>query len=215
MVFTLPRFSMPKLPPPTIPANKGGRPRRFDREAALDLALELFWEHGYEGVSISELTTAIGIAAPSLYAAFGSKEALYRAALERYRQTGGPAGSLLPAEGTAYEAVTAALHSAVQAVTRPGRPRGCLVSGGLLACAAEAGRLAQEHRRLRAVMVLEFQRRITAGIQAGELPAGTAAEVLARFYVTVLQGLSVQARDGASADELDQVAQRALAAWPK
>ena len=206
---------MPKRPSPTTPANKGGRPRRFDREAALNVALELFWEHSYDGVSISALTTAIGIAAPSLYAAFGSKEALYRAALERYRQDGGPAGGLLPPDGTAFEAVAAALHGAVRAVTRSGRPRGCLVSGGLLACAPETAGLAREHRRLRAVMVVEFQRRIAAGIRAGELPADTAAETLARFYVTVLQGLSVQARDGASAGELDQVAQRALAAWPR
>ena len=180
----------------------------------MDTALELFWQHGYDGVAISDLTSAIGIAPPSLYAAFGSKEALYRAALERYQQSGGAAGRMLPPDGTAYEAVAAALYGAVRAVTRPDRPRGCLVSSGLLACAPGTESLAQEHRRLRAAMVTEFQRRITKGIRAGELSKGTAA-ALARFYVTVLQGLSVQARDGASAKDLDQVAQHALAAWPK
>ena len=195
--------------------SKGGRPRGFDRDAALDAALLLFWEHGYDGVAISDLTAAIGIAAPSLYAAFGSKEDLYRAALGRYQQAGGPAGRLLGLEGTAHDAVAAALRSAVRAVTRKDRPRGCLVSSGLLACAPGAEPLAREHRRLRAAMVREFQRRITRGIKAGELPEDTVAAALARFYVTVLQGLSVQARDGASARDLDQVAQRALAAWPK
>lgn len=196
-------------------ASKGGRPRGFDREAALDTALHLFWQHGYDGVAIADLTAAIGIAAPSLYAAFGSKETLYRAALARYQQTGGAAGRLLPQEGTAYDAVAAALRRAVRAVTRPGQPRGCLVSGGLLACAPGTETIAREHRRLRAAMVTEFQRRITRGIQAGELPRDTVAAALARFYVAVLQGLSVQARDGASARDLHQVAQRALDAWPK
>ncbi len=201
----------------SLPAavSKGGRPRGFDREAALDTALHLFWQHGYDGVAISDLTTAIGIAAPSLYAAFGSKEELYRAALERYQQAGGPAGRLLPQEGTAYDAVATALRDAVRAVTQPGQPRGCLVSSGMLAYAPGAEGIAQEHRRLRAAMVTEFRRRITGGINAGELPKHTVAAALARFYVTVLQGLSVQARDGASAEDLDQVVQCALAAWPR
>lgn len=195
--------------------SKGGRPRGFDREAALDAALWLFWEHGYDGVAISDLTAAMGIAAPSLYAAFGSKEALYRAALARYQQAGGAAGALLPEEGTAFGAVAAALRRAVRAVTRADRPRGCLMSSGLLACAPGAEPLAREHRRLRAAMLKQFQRRIARGIKAGELPRGVVAAALARFYVTVLQGLSVQARDGASVRDLDRVARCALAAWPR
>ncbi len=208
---------MPKRSPPSSPAatTKGGRPRGFDRDAALDTALALFWQHGYDGVTVSELTAAIGIAAPSLYAAFGSKEALYRAALERYQQAGGAARTLLPQAGTARDAVAAALRHAVRAVSRPDRPRGCLVSSGLLACAPATEPLAQEHRRLRAAMRAEFEERIARGVRAGELPGGTSAAALARFYVTVLQGLSVQARDGAAAGELDQVVQHALAAWPR
>ena len=174
----------------------------------------MFWRHGYDGVAISDLTAALGIAPPSLYAAFGSKEALYRAALVRYQQADGPAGRLLSPEGTAREAIAAALKGAVQAVTRPDKPRGCMVSSGMLACAPEAEPLAQEHRRLRAAIVTEFQRRIVEGRRAGELPEHASATPLARFYVTVLQGLSVQARDGASAKELAQVVRCAMAAWP-
>ncbi len=196
------------------PTNRGGRPRRFDREAALDTAMALFWEHGYDGVAISDLTAALGIAPPSLYAAFGGKEDLYRAALARYQQVGKSALGLLPQEGTARDAVATALRAAVQAVTRPGRPRGCLISSGLLASAPGTQGLVQEHRRLRAAMVTEFQARITKGKRIGELPKSVEAAPLARFYVTVLQGLSVQARDGTSAAELEQVVQRALAAWP-
>lgn len=200
--------------PDHVPAtrSKGGRPRTFDREAALDTALKLFWQHGYDGVAISDLTAALGIAAPSLYAAFGSKEMLYRAALERYRQADAPAGRLLAPDGTAYDAVASALRQAVQAVTRPNRPRGCLLSSGLLACASEAEPLAREHRRLRAEMATEFKLRILKGVDAGELPRDMSATALARFYVTVLQGLSVQARDGASANDLEEVARWALAA---
>ena len=203
-----------QAPRPVQAKSKGGRPRGFDRDAALDAALALFWQHGYDGVAISDLTTVIGIAPPSLYAAFGGKEALYRAALRRYLELG-QAGGPLPSGGTAYEAVAATLRSAVRAVTQSGRPTGCLMSSGLLACSVDAAALAEEHRRLRAAMVTEFQRRITKGIKAGELPKGTVAATLARFYVTVLQGLSVQARDGASVEDLEQVAQHALAAWPQ
>ena len=200
--------------PAAAVAKKGGRPRGFDRDAALDAALDLFWRHGYDGVAISDLTAAIGIAAPSLYAAFGNKAALYRAALGRYQERLGSPGHL-PDDGTAREAVATMLENAVQAVTRRGKPAGCLVSSGLLASSLAAEALAQEHRQLRALAREQLRVRIARGIAAGELPEDTDANALARFYATVLQGLSVQARDGATAGELTAVVARAVEAWPR
>ena len=198
---------------PATPRPKSGRPRGFDRAKALDKGLALFWQHGYDGVSISDLTAAIGIAAPSLYAAFTNKEEFYREALARYTELRGGSGGL-PEGGTAFESVATALRGAVRALKTPGWPTGCLVSSGLLACSPAAGALAKEHRRLRALMQKQFRARITQGIAAGELPKTTDASSLARFYVTVMQGLSVQARDGTTAGELAQVVECALTAWP-
>ena len=202
------------LPPLPAAPSKGGRPRGFDRDAALDTALELFWRRGFDGVTISDLTTAIGIAAPSLYAAFGNKAALYREALARYRERGA-ALARPPDGGTAREALAAVLKNAARAATQPGRPAGCMVSSGLLAGSPAAEPLAQEHRRLRAQAQGQFRDRIARGIAAGELPGDTDADALARFYATVLQGLSVQARDGATTAELTAVVARAVEAWPR
>ncbi|KJX90402.1 TetR/AcrR family transcriptional regulator [Agrobacterium fabrum] len=113
-----------------------GGPRTFNREEAIDIAMRLFWRHGYEGVSLNDLTTAIGIAPPSLYAAFGSKAQLYREALDRY---GGIPGALLnlDAASTLDEVVATILRQGADAVTDPGGERGCMVSSGMLQCAEE------------------------------------------------------------------------------
>ncbi|HEY0747416.1 MAG TPA: TetR/AcrR family transcriptional regulator [Steroidobacteraceae bacterium] len=193
---------------------KSIRQHRFDHDTALERAIMVFWRHGYDGVKIADLTRAMGITASSLYAAFGSKEQLYRTVLLRYREYMAPAGELR-AEGTAFDAVAGALRSAVRSVTQSARPHGCMVSSGLLANSPEAQGLADEHRRLRRAMLRQYRARISRGVVAGELKAGTNVNVLARYYVTVLQGLSVQARDGASAKELKYVVECALAAWPR
>lgn len=177
--------------------SRGGRPRGFDREQALDVAMRLFWRHGYEGVSVGDITARLGIAAPSLYAAFGSKAELYRAALERYEEI----SDFLDVDGMAEAAtlelaVRKVLEAGVRAVTSRDRERGCMISDGLVAC-GEAHRdlavdLARRRRKLRAAFARALERWVDK----------TAARSLARYVAALLQGLSIQSRDGATAAEL-------------
>jgi AcrR family transcriptional regulator len=189
-----------------------GRPRSFDRELALRQAIELFWEQGYDGTSIADLTQAMGIAAPSLYAAFGSKEDLFREAVERYA-VDSPTDRALAREPTARAAVAAMLHDNADDYTDPATPLGCmLVLGAPVGTPAQSGvreRLAEERR----AALDRLQARLDRGIAEGDVPAGTDTAALARFYSTVLDGMSIKARDGASNAELHVVADAALAAW--
>lgn len=190
-----------------------GRKPTFDRHEALRVALELFWRHGYEGVSIADLCQAIGIAAPSLYHAFGSKADLYREAVRLYN-----ASNLTPddiaAASSARVAVQDVLERGVERVTQPDSPVGCMISSGMLMVGAENAGLAVELRSLRAEMREALELRVSRDVEAGVLPDTTDPSALARFYATVLQGLSVQALDGATRAELDGVVRAALRAWP-
>lgn len=194
-------------------AYMSGRPWSFDRGAALDKAISLFWRHGYEGVSISMLTEAVGVAPPSLYAAFGSKADLYRAAVARYSEDDG-GGEAIPQEGSAYDAVKAALERGIRVVSQPGRPRGCMISSGMLAAGPDHGDLVDEVRRFRTAFRETLQARIARDVRSGALPSATDPAALARFYVSVMQGISIQALDGASVSDLEKVVAEALRAWP-
>jgi AcrR family transcriptional regulator len=202
---------------PTTTSDASPRPRgrqpSFDRNQALEAALDLFWRHGYDGVSIADLTQAIGIAAPSLYHAFGNKADLYRAVLRRYG-AGGIGAEEIAGAPSSHDAVRQMLERGIAAVTAPGKPLGCMVSSGLLMTSAQNAELAAELRAMRAASRQALERRIARDVAAGVLPEATDAAALARFYMTVLQGLSVQALDGAGAAELAPVAASALAAWP-
>jgi AcrR family transcriptional regulator len=179
-------------------------PRTFDRDKAIDTAMRLFWRHGYEGVSLNDLTSAIGVAPPSLYAAFGSKAGLYREALDRYF---GIQGALtdLGVTTTLPQAVESMLQNAVDAVTSPEGERGCMVSSGMVNCAPEHLALARELTARRDDMRNSISTALLRWIDRAR------ADTLARYLVTVLQGLSVQARDGATRDELRQVVDQVLA----
>ncbi|MGJ4945298.1 TetR/AcrR family transcriptional regulator [Bradyrhizobium sp. HKCCYLS1011] len=190
-----------------------GRQPTFDRDEALETALDLFWRHGYDGVSIADLTKAIGIAAASLYHAFGSKADLYREVLHHYRSVRIGAKEIADAPSS-YDAVRQMLDRGITAVTMPGKPLGCMVSSGMLMTSEENADLAAELKAIRTVSRKALERRIAHDVKEGVLPATTDAAALARFYMTVLQGLSVQALDGASAAELRLVAASALRAWP-
>ncbi|MBR0663058.1 TetR/AcrR family transcriptional regulator [Roseomonas hellenica] len=192
----------------TSPRPRGRQPT-FDRDQALEVALDLFWRHGYDGVSIADLTDAIGIAAPSLYHAFGNKADLYREVLRRYGASGISADEIAAAP-SGHDAARMMLERGIAAVTTPGKPLGCMVSSGLLMTSAENAELAAELRAIRSASRLALERRITSDVEAGLLPAATDAAALARFIMTVLQGLSVQALDGASAAELAPVVNSAL-----
>lgn len=190
----------------------GGRPRGFDCDEALDIALDLFWRHGYEGVSIAMLTESIGIAPPSLYSAFGNKASLYRAAIARYRQQRMPGPDDLPSSG--YEAVKKILLDGVRHTTQRGRPKGCMVSSGLLGGGPDLGDLASEVRALRGESFSQLKQIIEVEKREGRIAATIDAADLARFYVSVLHGLAIQACDGASRAQLQRVVHRALEAWP-
>ncbi|WP_037731685.1 TetR/AcrR family transcriptional regulator [Streptomyces megasporus] len=192
-----------------------GRPRSFDRDTALEKALRAFWEHGYETTSIADLTRAMGIAAPSLYAAFGDKKTLFEEVVEVYvRRYGGFIGRALAEEPTARSAVGRVLREAAVEYTEPGRPPGCLVINAAVNAAPASAEVTEALRGMREENVHALTSRIRAGVEAGELPEETDAAALARFVGAVLQGMSQQARDGAGREELEAVAATAMRAWP-
>jgi AcrR family transcriptional regulator len=192
-----------------------GRPRSFDRETALDGAIAVFWEYGYDASSISLLTAALGVGAPSLYAAFGDKKALFTEALERYMHTYAAfTQRALAEEPRARDAVARLLREAAAAYTRPDRPHGCLLISATTNCSPQSADMAAHLRELRAACTRALEDKITAAIRAGELPASTDPRALATFYAATLQGMSAQARDGAARTDLEQIADGALRAWP-
>ena len=191
-----------------------GRPREFDPDQALDRALEVFWRKGYEGASISDLTEAMGINRPSLYAAFGNKEELFRKALDRYAQ--GPAAYTYEAleEPTARAVAEHLLRGAVDALTDPNNPHGCLGVQGALTCGDAAASIKDELCARRARWQAALQRRLERARREGDLTGGANCADLAQYVATVLQGMAVQAAGGATRQQLRKVAELALHAWP-
>jgi AcrR family transcriptional regulator len=191
-----------------------GRPREFDVEKALDRALKVFWRKGYEGASLSQLTRAMGINRPSLYAAFGNKEALFRKALDRYAE--GPTAYVRDAldEPTARAVAERLLEGTIDALTDPRNPRGCLMVQGALACGEAAESVRRELASRRASGEGALRRRFERARTEGDLPADSDPADLARYVATVIHGMSVQAAGGAGREELRRVAELALRAWP-
>jgi AcrR family transcriptional regulator len=192
-----------------------GRPRSFDADQALGRALQVFWRRGYEGTSLSDLTAAMGINRPSLYAAFGDKEALFRKALDRYAE--GQASYVKEAleQPTARRVVESLLRDAAVLLTDPRNPPGCLNVQGALACGGDAEPVRRELalRRVAAQKVLGV--RLKRAQAEGDLPADANPAELARYVATVLHGMSVQAASGATRAELLRVVHTALQAWPQ
>ena len=193
-----------------------GRPRSFDREQALDCAMRVFWRKGYQGASLSELTKAMGINRPSLYAAYGDKEALFRKALDRYM--GGQEYHLRAAlqQATARAVAKGLLLGAADSMCGSARnPAGCLLVQGGLASGAEADSVRIELSSRRQANEAMIRRRLQRAKREGDLPADSDPTTLARYIATVSQGMAVQAAGGASREELRWVAETALRAWPK
>ncbi|MGW8378938.1 TetR/AcrR family transcriptional regulator [Streptomyces sp. ODS28] len=191
-----------------------GRPRGFDADEALERAMRVFWEQGYEGASLTDLTQAMGITRKSMYAAFGNKEELFRKALERY--TEGPAAYAARAleEPSARQVATAFLAGSVNATTRPGCPAGCLGVQGSLA-AGDSGRAAQDALiAWRDDGRARLRNRFQQAVDEGDLPPDADPEQLARYVMTVANGIAVQAAGGATRPELQRVADAALRNWP-
>jgi AcrR family transcriptional regulator len=195
---------------------KRGRPAGFDRAEALDRAMETFWERGYEGTTLEHLQTAMGNISPtSLYHAFGSKEALFRQAVEKYQEkVGGPALQALDETATARAAVHSMLLLTAESLSRPGKPRGCMLVLGAVKCApANAG--AQDYlQSIRQQAPTVIKRRLKRAVAEGDLPASADIAAIASFYATVLHGLGIRAGDGASRKALVAAVDGAMAAWP-
>lgn len=191
-----------------------GRPRGFDRDTALRRAMEVFWRHGFDGTSMHDLTAAMGIASPSIYACFGSKEQLFRQAVELYAATEGvPPRRALTQTPAVREAISAMLRANADTFTDPATPPGCMV---VLASVAGSGKnsdlqafLAERRQDMHTAILA----RIGRGVADGDLPARTDASALATYYMTVLQGMALYARDGATRSELETVITCAMAAW--
>lgn len=177
--------------------------------------MQLFWARGYEGTTLADLQKAMGgITAPSFYAAFGSKEALFREVVELYKETqGAPVLKALMEGSTSHASIERMLLAAVEHVCGQRTPRGCLmVLGGLNCTPANKGvdGFLREQRSLREKFI---RRRLRRGVTDGDVPADSDLAVVASFYATVIDGITLQSRDGASRKKLKAVAEAAMAAW--
>jgi AcrR family transcriptional regulator len=192
-----------------------GRPREFDRDVALQEAMLVFWRKGFLATSMNDLCDAMGIRSPSLYAAFGSKEALYIEAVGHYAKTIGPSiwGHLTDAPN-ARAGVENLLLAAVESMPECGvTPAGCMVT--LAAVSEECpGEIPDIIKGVRLNCLEMLRARLHDALVAGELPSTTDVDRLSRFYLGVYQGIAIQARDGATSAELKGVAETAMAAWP-
>lgn len=187
-----------------------GRTREFDTEQALDIALELFWKHGYEGTSVAELTEAMGINPPSLYAAFGNKRQLFEMAADRYRETRRQGFEAALAKPTAREVAEAFLLDTVRSATLPGMPAGCFNVQAALVCGEECGDAREMLAERRVGTRTALQDRFKRAVVSGDLPGGTSSAMLARYLTTVAEGLNVQATEGATRAQLRGVVEAAL-----
>ena len=190
-----------------------GRPRGFDTERALDEAMEVFWRRGYEGATVAELTSAMGINPPSLYAAFGSKEGLLKAALDRYTRRHAEFMSEALAAPTAREVVERMLLSIVDLQTDPNNPPGCLLVAGGLACGAGSENVPFELAARRAQKEQQLRERFIRARDEGDLAADDDPTALAKFVSAVIVGMGVLATSGAHRDELREVAMIAVKAF--
>ncbi|WP_157216762.1 TetR/AcrR family transcriptional regulator [Flavisphingomonas formosensis] len=191
-----------------------GRPREFDPDEALSAALKIFWRRGYEGASITELTEAMGITRPSMYACFGNKEALFRKALDLYeREKMCYMGSALEAE-TARGVAERLLRGALDIQTSASEPKGCLGVISSVTCGAEAESIRGEVIARRASSDAALVRRLERARDEGDLPDTIEPQALACYLSTVIQGMAVQAGAGASRETLERLVDTTLACWP-
>lgn len=191
-----------------------GRPREFDESSAVNAAMRVFWEKGYEGASLDDLTEAMGINRSSLYSTFGDKEGLFRRVIEQYKS--GPL-SFLPAalaEPSARRVVEALLRSSVRFLADPNHPRGCLSVQGAMACGTGNEEVQQQMVEWRSQGLLQLQRRMQRAKAEGDLSRDVDPKDLARLVMILMNGLSVQAVNGATAAEMNRAIELALRSLP-
>ena len=194
---------------------KTGRPRSFDREMALEQAMLTFWRHGYETTSIVDLTTAMGVSAPSLYTAFGDKKRLFLEAVHRYAGDPQVIAETIASAATAYDAARDMLRACVIAFTGEATPSGCLLASATASGSVDSADVQRVVGDIRATIGGQLRVRIERDMIAGVLPEDTDAAALAGLVIAVIQGLSVLARDGTPRMSLMSIADAALGAWPR
>jgi len=193
-----------------------GRPKTFDREAALDIALELFWRHGYEGTSLNDLVEATGAKAPTLYAEFTNKEGMFRAAVDRYTEkfAGQSAAALACPESNVASGVESYFRSTAACFTDDKKPGGCFficTSSTLSADSEKVAEMLRNRHSNQQANLLDF---LLARQEIGELDARTNVPALAAFLGCLLQGMSVRAREGATYAELNELIDTLMLQWP-
>jgi AcrR family transcriptional regulator len=197
------------------PRKKPGRPLSFDRELALEQAMLVFWQYGYDTTSLNDLTGAMGITPPSLYGAFGDKEKLFLEAVQRYTEKHEDKISRCLAEApTAREAVQNLMEIVAIEHTCPRHPPGCMMETVVTNCTAASSHLQTVMAEMKERKKARFTARIQRGIDEGELAPGADAQALSDFYITVLNGMTSLARDKASCGQLQSVVTMAMNAWP-
>jgi AcrR family transcriptional regulator len=197
------------------PTRRRGRPRAFDPDMALEAALRVFWQKGYEGTALSDLTAAMRINRPSIYATFGNKEALFRKALDRYSEHMTTYTAEALQESTARAVAERLLVGTADLLSCPGNPKGCLMVQGALACGEKADPIRKELISRRATGEAAIRKRFERAKAEGDLPAGADPGDLARYLMAVMHGMSVQAAGGANRAALEGVIDLSLRAWPQ
>jgi AcrR family transcriptional regulator len=191
-----------------------GRPPAFNHDDALEKAMQTFWTFGYEGTSMAALIEAMGMNKPSIYAAFGNKEALFNQALDKY--VSGPSGFVKEAlaEPTSYLVAKTFLTKAVDLLTQHQNPRGCMIVQGALSCGPEAEMMQKKLIAYRANLEESFKKRFDLAKNNRDLPDDANSSALAKYIATIHQGISVQASSGASKDELMCIVDMVMQSWP-
>ena len=199
-------------PEPTV-RRRMGRPLSFDREAALEIAMLLFWERGYEATSIADLTAALGVTPPSIYTAFGDKKRLFLEAMRRYVESGEAPEQVIECAETARSAAWSLLEAAAIGFTGTATPSGCLLATAAITGSPEAADVRAELAAVRRRIEASLRARIERGKVEGERLPDSDAETLARLVIATIQGLSTLARDGASREKLLRIASASLRCW--
>lgn len=191
-----------------------GRPRGFDRQAALEKAMDVFWARGYAGASIAELTEAMGINPPSLYAAFGSKEELFKEAVRLYVETDDSCTlAMLEGDLSTRESIAAMLVACARSCAVPGKPAGCFLMLGAANGGPETDAAQDYLCDRRRDMGERIRLRLARGVADGELPPGLDLARVTAYFATVIKGMSIEARDGADIHTLSGVARSAMLGW--
>jgi AcrR family transcriptional regulator len=193
---------------------KKGRPRQFDEDEAIEKAMRVFWKNGYEGTSVSDLTSSMGISRPSLYATFGDKRSLFLRSLDRYRESPASYVNRALAKPTAREVVQSLLHGVIDLVTDPTNPGGCLFVGASLPASEESEAIRHELARRRIDGELDIRKRLQKAAREGDLPTDAEPKALAKLAATLIWGISVQSTNGARRTELLKIAELAMGAFP-